>query len=337
MATRMARQAAAHRGVRRLNPLRDLGQVASVIGEGFGPDLTEEGRRALREMRLLSRLGPLLWWLIVTSPDFREHHSGFVWVEDGQVVGTLHITRPASYARRWLISNVAVRASYRGRGIARSLMEAALAWAREQGGEAVFLRVRRNNTAAWSLYQGLGFQPLNDTVDLRLARVPSVQKVKIAATETSLAPYDPRQWRQVRELAQAAIPPNLRWLETVRIADFHLALERRLAEWWAGLTTGHRTWRLIAQCKERIIAAMAVRIAGRRGNHSLILHVHPDHRGEVEEVLVAEALSRLWSYRDRATFVTLPICYAQVLNVLKRYGFVEQKTLTLMQRPLGKC
>jgi len=336
MVTRTARQSAAHRGVRRLNPLRDLGQVASVIREGFGPDLTEEGRRALREMRFLSRLSPLLWWLMVTSPDFREYHSGFVWVEEGQVVGTLHITRPRSYARRWLVSNVAVRVGYRGRGIARSLMEAALTWAREQGGEAVFLRVRRDNAAAWSLYKSLGFQPLHDAVDLRLARVPPVQKVKITAADASLAPYDPRQWRQVRELARAAIPSDLRWLEAVRIADFQPGLDRRLAEWWAGLTAGRKTWRLIARCRERVVAAMAVRIAGGRGNHSLTLHVHPDHRGEIEEMLVTEALSRLWLHRDRATFVRLPVCYAEVLNVLKQYGFVEQKTLTLMQRPLGK-
>lgn len=332
MVTRTARQAAAQRGVRRLNPLRDLGQVAGVIEEGFGSDLSEQGQRALREMRLLSRLAPLLWWLVATSPDFREYHSGFVWLEEGQVVGTLHITRPGSYARRWLISNVAVRTNYRGRGIAHSLMEAALAWAREQGGEAVFLRVRRDNAVAWSLYESLGFQPVHDTVDLRLAQVRPVKKV--IADEISLAPYHPHQWRQVRELARAVVPPNLRWLESVPIADFHLSLDRRLAEWWTELTTGGKTWRLIAQRGERIAAAMAVNVAGRRGKHSLVLHIHPDCRGKVEEMLVTEALSRLWLHQDRATVITLPVSHAEILNVLKQYGFVEQRTLALMRRSL---
>lgn len=336
MATHTARQAAAHRGVRRLNPLCDLAQVAAVIEEGFGRDLTESGRRALKEMRLVSRLGPLLWWLAATSPDFREYHSGFVWIEEGQVVGTLHVTWPGPYARQWLISNVAVRARYRGQGIARALMEAALAWVGEQGGEAVLLRVRRENAAAWSLYQGLGFQPLHDSVSLRLAQLPPVQRTAAPEAETRLAPYHPRQWRQVFELARAIVPPELRWLESVSVADFDLGLGRRLAEWWAELTTERKVYRLVAQRGERVVAAMAVKIAGYRGSHRLALHVYPDCRGKVEEMLLTEALALLWPHRDRATLVTLPIGYTEILDVLQRYGFIVRETLTLMRRSLAK-
>jgi len=332
MAARTARQMAASRGLRRLNPLRDLGQVASVIEEGFGPDLTEPGRRALREMQLLSRLGPLLWWLASMSPDFREFHSGFVWVEEGRIVGTLHITRPGPYTRRWFISNVAVRVSYRGRGIGRALTEAALAWARKQGGETVFLRVRRENAVAWSLYDSLGFQPVYDSVDLWLARVPPLDKV--TADEMSLSPYHPRQWRQVRELARAGILARFRWLEPLHVADFRPGLDRRLADWWDGLTSGRKIQRLVAQHGRRIAAAMAVTIAGRRGNHSLTLHIHPDYREKVEEMLVTEALCRLWPHRGRATLVTLPVSYPDIVAVLKRYGFVTRRTLTLMRRSL---
>lgn len=329
---RTARQSVVRHGVRRLNPLRDLGQVASLIEEGFGDDMSEMGQRVLKEMRLLNCLKPLLWWLVSTSPDFREYHSGFVWVQGDRIVGTLHITRPGLHSRRWLISNVAVRVNYQRRGIARSLMKAAMDWAREQGGETAFLRVRRDNVAAWSLYKGLGFQPLHDRVDLRLARVPPVEKAIVDGV--SLTPYHPRQWRQVRDLARMIVPPNLRWLESVRVADFHLSLNRRLTEWGASLTTGRKTCRLVAQRGERVIAALMVRTAGHRGSHSLLLYVHPEYRGTVEEMLVTEALVRLWPHKDRATIVTLPVSYAGLLNALEQYGFVEQGTLTLMRRSL---
>ena len=334
MVTHTARRTVVHRGVRRLNPLHDLGQVASVIQEGFGHDLTAAGQRVLREMRLMSHLKPLLWWLMIASPDFREYHSGFVWIEEGQVVGTLHITRPRPYARRWLISNVAVRSNYRRRGIARTLMETALDWAQEQGGETVFLRARRNNVAAWSLYENLGFESLYDTVDLRLTQVPAVEKV--TATEISLAPYQSRHWRQLRELVRGGIPPNLRWLETARVAAFRPSLERHLAEWWAGLATGSKVHRLIAQRSNQVVAAMAVRVGGHRGNHSLTLHVAPDCRGQIEEMLITEALSRLGLHRDRTTSITLPVGYDEILSVLKQYGFREQRRLVLMRRSLGQ-
>lgn len=334
MAIQRVKSAAAFQGVRRLDPLHDLAQVADVIEEGFGQDLTEPGWRALREMRLMSRLGPLLWWLVATSPDFREYHSGFVWVQEGQIVGTLHITRPGSYARRWLISNVAVRAGYRGQGIARTLMETALAWAQEQDGEAVFLRVRSNNLAAWSLYQGLGFKRVHDAVELRLAQVPDAPRV--AGDRVLLAPYRSGMWRQVRDLARAIVPSDLRWLESVSVAEFDLSLGRCLSEWWAGLTDESRVYRLAVQRGGRVVAVMAVKSAGRRDAHHLTLHVHPDCRGQVEEMLVTESLARLWPQRNKATYLMLPIGYAEMLDALKRYGFEEQKTWTLMRLVLGR-
>jgi len=107
-----------------------------------------------------------------------------------------------------------------------------------------------------------------------------------------------------------------------------------LAEWWASLTTGRTTCRLVALRDGQIVAALAIQIATRRGDHTLTLHVHPDYRGQVEEMLVTEALSRLWPYRERATVVTLPVGHVEIVDALKRYGFVERRTLTLMQRSL---
>jgi hypothetical protein len=212
------------------------------------------------------------------------------------------------------------------------LTQAALAWAREEGGEVAFLRVRRDNAAAWSLYHSLGFEPLYDSMDLKLPKVPPVEKV--SAGEISLSPYHPRQRHQVRELARGTIPVKYRWLESLRIADFRLSLDRRLVEWWASLMTGCETYRLVAQRGKQTVAAMVVKVAGCRGNHSLIFHIHPNFRGEIEGMLVTEALSLLWPHRGQATVVTLPISYAEIVTLLKRYGFVEQRTLTLMRRSL---
>jgi ribosomal protein S18 acetylase RimI-like enzyme len=332
------RRRTAHRnveaGIRRLNPVHDLGQVADVIEEGFGQELTEPGRRALREMRLLSHFKPLLWWLTATSPDFVEYHSGFVWVQDGQIVGTLHVTRPRPFAERWFISNVAVRVGHRGRGIARRLMKAAMAWAQAQGGKVVFLRVRRDNRVAFGLYESLGFETLYDAVDLSLKRVPRVQTPPPDDAIT-LTPYHPRQWRQVRQLVRAAIPADLRWLVPIRIGDFRPGLTRRLGAWWSALFSGRRVERWVAQHEGKMAGAAVVRVARRRGSHSLAFHVHPAYRGRVEQKLVAGALSRLWPHRNRETVVSLPIGFPSLLEVLKRHGFAEGKVLTLMHRSLS--
>ena len=100
--------------------------------------------------------------------------TGFVWVEDGQVVGNVTLTQMLYVSDRWIISNVAVARPYRGRGIACSLMSAALDLVREWRGKVVTLQVRDDNVSALHIYQTMGFAALFGTSYLRLDQVTPV-------------------------------------------------------------------------------------------------------------------------------------------------------------------
>jgi ribosomal-protein-alanine N-acetyltransferase len=58
------------------------------------------------------------------------------------------------------ILSIAVGEAWRGLGIGRSLMEAAIAAARAAGAESLFLEVAEDNEAAQALYRGFGFAPV---------------------------------------------------------------------------------------------------------------------------------------------------------------------------------
>ena len=58
------------------------------------------------------------------------------------------------------ITNIAVSPDFRRQGIAKALIEALLAKARENGLAFVTLEVRESNAAARALYAGAGFQPV---------------------------------------------------------------------------------------------------------------------------------------------------------------------------------
>ena len=96
------------RGPRPIDPSRDLAQVADLVGTAFAGDIDEDGMRVLKEMRSMSRAGPLLWLLDRTSPEFREAFGGYVWIEEGRVVGNVSLNRLSPLGNRWQISNVAV-------------------------------------------------------------------------------------------------------------------------------------------------------------------------------------------------------------------------------------
>src|SRR5215208_3180724 len=89
--------------------------------------MDSNGRAAVREMRSLSHLGPGLSVLLGMNDLAQGVGLGFVWIEDGRLVGNTSIypgNLPGNST--WIIANVAVHPDYRGRGIASQLVQASL-------------------------------------------------------------------------------------------------------------------------------------------------------------------------------------------------------------------
>jgi RimJ/RimL family protein N-acetyltransferase len=80
--------------------------------------------------------------------------GGFVAEEDGEPVGLIFVLR--SHHGFGEIGMLVAR-DRRGRGVGTALMEAAIAWAREQGLHKLSLDVFAHNEAAIALYRKLGF------------------------------------------------------------------------------------------------------------------------------------------------------------------------------------
>ena len=131
-------------GIRPFDIARDLRPVAELIADAFTNELDPRGLAALREMRLMSHLSGLLKLLSRSTGEMDDVFSGFVWVEDGRIVGNVTVQRADKYGNRWQIANVAVARAFRGRGIARRLMEQALRHVAESDGRWAVLQCQQD-------------------------------------------------------------------------------------------------------------------------------------------------------------------------------------------------
>jgi predicted GNAT family N-acyltransferase len=90
-------------------------------------------------------------------PEEEEHDADdltavhFVAIADGEVVGTLRLISLPEHTK---IGRVAVRVAYRGRGIARRMINAAMDYAKERGQERFYLTAQSDKLG---FYQSLGF------------------------------------------------------------------------------------------------------------------------------------------------------------------------------------
>lgn len=87
-------------------------------------------------------------------------------VAAGQAVGWIHVvlyyTLVTDHAAQLL--GLVVDENWRGRGIGRALLEAAEAWALEEGSEVMYIRSRITRLDAHAFYKDLGYRELKTSL-----------------------------------------------------------------------------------------------------------------------------------------------------------------------------
>lgn len=329
-------QRAAYRGLRPLDPRKDLNQVADLIEEAFTGELEPGGIAALRDLRMLSRMGPLVSLMARSDPYLEDVLGGFVWVEDDRVVGNVTIQRLDAYGSRWQIANVAVTRNYQGRGIGRALVAAALDRIAERRGSWAVLQVRSDNAVAKGLYQRMGFEGLTEDVLLQLDRLP----VSTPAAEPldGLRAYRHDEWQRRYALEAACRSELAQWWRPVRSHDFMQLAESRMGEkaWELMGRNTIRRW-AVQGAQPGLAAWLWVDARRWQGMHRLAMAVHPSCRGQLEQPLVNHALSFLSDYPRWPVRVEHQGEHRELIQALETAGFRVLRNHLAMRYKIGRA
>jgi ribosomal protein S18 acetylase RimI-like enzyme len=237
--------------LRPLNILRDLPAVANLVESCFVGTLDDDGRRYLQQMRNSGRDNAFLRWAVQVAETASMPLSGFVWEENGEIVGNVSLI-PFRRERRkyYLIANVAVSPEQRRRGIARLLTLAAIQRAVEKHADEIWLHVRDDNPGAIRLYTDLGFREQARRTSWRVALDPAAICPAPALTATRRKRRDwPRQEQYLRRL----YPDRLAWYQPLPWRSFRpgllsllerFILENEVRHWVvrSGETFASLTW-----------------------------------------------------------------------------------------------
>lgn len=317
-------------GPRPLDIRRDLKQVAALIEEAFGPELDAAGWAALRELRMTATLGPLLGLLAPPGQRPNDILNGFVWVEDGEIVGNVTVQRIPQFPSRYIIANVAVKRRYRGRGIASELMRMTMDYIAAQGGAWAVLQVREDNAIARGMYQRLGFAEVMTEYRLRTQTLPHPQALSLPG-KARLRPLGDEDWQDVRYLLNRALPQAARWWLPTRAAGFRRSassgIQRRLSRW---LGVGHKMrWGLFFD--EELMGVLDVDVLA-YNEHRIDILLHPGLRAGWSRPLLALALRYLQSYPPRPVHAILFDYQQPAIEALREFGFKPFVTLVNMRK-----
>jgi predicted N-acetyltransferase YhbS len=308
--------------LRPLDPVHDMPEVLVLIELGFQAELDPQGWKMLRQMRQIYSSGRVTQTLYGPTADT----AGFVWEQDGHIVGNLSLRRAAPRSSQGrLIGNVVVHPEYQGQGIGRALMEEAIASARAQGARWVGLEVRADNVVAHTLYEHLGF------------RVAGTTKHLIRPTGLRWPDYmQPNgRWRRAtssdsvswQKLATLSFTPTQRLILEIRNDIYEYGgLERQLNLWFS--RKQEKAWVHDDGSGHTDLAAH-IEIEKRYRFHTWDVLMHPVSGASSARELVAQCLKGSRGFPTWPIIAIVPDQEA-LLEALHAAGFQLHRTLQQM-------
>lgn len=318
-------------GLRPVNLKTDLAPLADLIEMAFADSMDNSGRAALREMRALSNFGAGLSMLSGANDMLHGIGLGYVWVEDGRLVGNVSIypaSLPPGMPRAHIIANVAVHPDFRGRGIARKMMETSLTAIRARGGGDVLLQVEQENIIARTLYDTFGFREEGVFQHWRRAghvRTPPPPQPALAYI-TRRRRYE---WNAEMSLASRVRPDvqgGVGWLRPIARSLFQPTLWQRLGSLF-NLRSLERL-AIRAADETALHAALWIESAVAASSVQLTLMVDDEYRGVYDEALINMAARRF-----TGSTITIEHPYDDLVTnaILSRYHFNRTRALVHMR------
>lgn len=315
--------------VRSFDPFHDVGPVVELIGAAFGDRLDPAGRATLARMRRFAQGGPVLQWVQLFLGRATAA-PGLVWEDDGRIVGNASLRRARSRGG-YLVGNVVVHPDWRGQGIGRALMRAAIEHVSRRGARWVGLEVRADNDVARQLYEDLGFHEVGRVLHmLRPAGIPWTASRSLPGPVRRGGSSDSDA---LVGLMLAAVPREHRPLLEVDEIDYRPSGTRAVEHWLRG---EREVWWVTDGGGGICGAARIVRKPGRFPNRLEIL-VRPEHEGQFEATLVRQSIDTLKGSTRKPIEIQAPMPCVHLTTALEAEGFetlrvLIQMTLSFKQR-----
>jgi ribosomal protein S18 acetylase RimI-like enzyme len=319
-----------------MRPMRlpgDLLPLTDMLVKTFQyPDHPEWGIREdeqqdiLRMIKSLRRLWPLLRVLQLVSPTLRDLFRGFVWEEDGRIVGLVLCQRHGT-TDLWEVGVVGVLPEYRGRGIARRLLTRSLEELRQRGAKQAGLGVIEKNVPAYSLYTSLGFEHYGGMVEFEISttEAPEVPALPVGYAQEPLKRS--KSWRVRYELDKRINPPELTRYEPVILGRYRppllmrpiLPLLRLLQRREQKLIRLRRT------SDGQVVALARYEVPKREGGvNSIRVVVDPEHPQLVDYLVTYHLKRAVARGPGRRVDLFVPDWMSHVLESAERHGFTRR-------------
>jgi ribosomal protein S18 acetylase RimI-like enzyme len=312
--------------IRKVNVRKDLPAIADLIEVCFSDTLDEDGRMYLNHLRWAARDFNYLSWLQGAAERIASPLYGFVWEENGRIVGNLSLISLYRQGKPYfLIANVAVHPDSRRRGIARQLTQAAIDHLVERGVNKAWLQVRDDNPSAFRLYQSLGFierARRTNWITNGSAPHPDLEP----PSGVSVRSRRSQDWHLQTAWLQQCYPPEVSWNLPINLPKLSPNPLQYVLRWLSGDSLRHWAVYRNEQPDEQPVGFLTWEPM-RAASDVLWLAAGDQYEDQAVPALLLNARQSL-AGRRRSLSVNYP--YGRAAQAFAHSGFINQYTLVWM-------
>lgn len=311
-------------GPRPINLNKDIPQVMKLLEVCFGSAVYGNGQPLFNRQNSSNASA----WMWRISPAAGQLALGYVWEEDGRIIGNVTVLT-TKVPGRYLVVNVAVHPDYRKQGIAKALMEEAAALVRARNGREILLQVVKTNDAANRLYEALDYTNLG-TMVAWYSSVSKVRRIYPSMSAPDIRELRGGEWREAYQLDTQALHPDLNWPEPPQQGTYKKSLLRGVANFLNGRQI--ETW--VTHDEDGSLSGMSSIVSEWGRTHHGTVRIDPKWRGVLELPLLAKIVRRLHYLPRRNIRIDHPEADELMTLLLKEANFSPQRYLTHMKKEL---
>ncbi|MCP4418718.1 MAG: GNAT family N-acetyltransferase [Chloroflexi bacterium] len=314
-------------GPRPINLNSDIPGILKLLEQVFGNSLDAAGQQMFSSTAHLAQSPAILWRL---SPAAAKLSLGFVWEENGRIVGNVTVL-PTGTSGRYLVVNVAVYPECRRQGIARLLMKQVDNLVRQRQGKQIVLQVVKQNSAAVELYNSLNYITIGSmthwvTVASRLRRLD----LNLGQAKPAIRELKKHEWRTAYDLDRHVLHNDLNWPELLKPDAYKTGFWLRALDFLNGRQ--QETW--VTNGANSELTGLATLSSEWGRSHRAAVRVHPSWQGQLERPLLAKLVRRLHYLPRRNVQIEHPDDDELMNSLLQEANFQPRRTLTHMRLDL---
>lgn len=275
---------------------KDFEGIKTIFSLAFHEEYQRREVDIVRRIQKIQSIYPLVKILSCFPNPYQHMFELHVAEWDGKIAGLAQMSSRNHNHTRWHIENIAVHPDFRGKGIAKALLDHVFEYYNQKGALRFTLEVDVDNQPAIQLYEKTGFRKYTTLFYYKMA---AKQLASFRDTETVTAPVGLRQ-RQPDDtdallaLYQEIVPAAIRTVEERQRQDFALNLLEQGKDWLKKTIKRGDThhWVVEDPQHKHLVASLDILAQYRNLPHVLQLMIHPAY-SDLAEPLLKFALHQL--------------------------------------------